>query len=208
MGKQWKPWQTLFYLFSKITADGGCSQKIKRRLLLGRKAMTNLDSVLKSRDITLLTNFHLVETTVSPRVMYGCESGTIKKAEGHRIDAFELWYWRRLLESPLDCKEIQPVYPKGKSVLNIHWKDWCWSWISNTLATWCEELTHWKRLWCLVSQSCLILWETMDCSPLGSSVHGLLQARILEWVAISFSRGSSWPRDRTCVSCIGRWIFF
>ena len=97
---------------SKITADGDCSHEIKRHLLLGRKVMTNLDSILKSRDFTLSTKIHLVKAMVFPVVMYGCESWTIKKAECGRIDAFELWCWRRL-ESPLDCKKIQPVHPKG-----------------------------------------------------------------------------------------------
>ena len=102
------------FLGSKITADGDCSHEIKRLILLGRKVMTNLDSILKSRDITLSTKVHLVKATVFPVVMYGCESWTVKKAERRRIDAFELWCWRRLLrESPLDCKEIQPVHPKG-----------------------------------------------------------------------------------------------
>jgi len=100
------------FLGSKITADGDCSHEIKRFLLLGKKVMTNLDSILKSGDITLSTNVHLVKAMVFPVVMYGCESWTIKKAECRRIDAFELWCWRRLL-SPLDCKEIQPVHPKG-----------------------------------------------------------------------------------------------
>ena len=100
------------FLGSKITADGDFSHEIKRCLLLGRKAMTNLDSIFKSRDITLPTKVHLVKAMVFPVVMYGCESWTIKKAECRRIDAFELWCWRRL-ESPLDCKEIQPVHPKG-----------------------------------------------------------------------------------------------
>ena len=85
---------------SKITADGKCSHKIKRYLLLGRKAMTNLDSILKSRDITLSRKVHLVKAMVFPVVMYGCESWTVKKAEHRRIDAFELWYWRRLLRVP------------------------------------------------------------------------------------------------------------
>ena len=85
---------------SKITADGDCSHEIKRRLLLGRRVMTNLDSILKSRDITLPTKVHLVRAMVFPVVMYGCESWTIKKAECQRIDAFELWYWRRLLTVP------------------------------------------------------------------------------------------------------------
>ena len=102
---------------SKITADGDCSHEIKRHLLLGRKAMTNLDSMLKSRDITLPTKVHLVKAMVFPVVMYGCKRRTIKKAEWQRIDAFELWCWRRLLKSPLDCKEIQPVHPKGDQSL-------------------------------------------------------------------------------------------
>ena len=97
---------------SKITADGDCSHEIKRRLLLGRKVMTSLDSILKSRDITLPTKVHLVKPMVFLVVMYGCESWTIKKAECQRIDVFELWCWR-ILESPSDCKEIQPVNPKG-----------------------------------------------------------------------------------------------
>ena len=97
---------------SKITADGDCNHEIKGRLLLRRKAMANLDSILKSRDIALLTNVHLVKAMVFPVVMYGCESWTIKKAEHRRIDAFELWCWKRL-ESPLDCRKIKPVNPKG-----------------------------------------------------------------------------------------------
>ena len=95
------------FLGSKITADGDCTHEIKRCLLLGRKVMTNLDSILKRRDITLPTKVHLVKTMVFLVVMYGCESWTIKKAECQRIDAFELWCWGRLL-SPLDCKETQP----------------------------------------------------------------------------------------------------
>ena len=88
------------FLGSKITLDGDCSHEIERHLLLGRKAMTNLDSILKSRDITLPTKVHIVQAMVFPVVMYGCESWTIKKAEHRRIDVFELWYWRRLLTVP------------------------------------------------------------------------------------------------------------
>ena len=91
MGKQWKQWPISFLGGSKITADGDCSHEIKRRLLLGRKVMINLDSILKSRDITLPTKVHLVKAMVFPVVMYGCESWTVKKAEHQRIDAFELW---------------------------------------------------------------------------------------------------------------------
>ena len=97
---------------SKITEVGDCSHEIKRCLLLRNKVMTNLDSILKSRDITFPTKVCLVKAMVFPVVMYGCESWTITKAECRRIDAFELWCWRTL-ESPLDCKEIQPVHPKG-----------------------------------------------------------------------------------------------
>ena len=102
------------FLGSQITAGGNCSREMKRHLLLGRIAMTSLDSILKSRDITLPTKVHLVKAMVFPVVMYGCESWTIKKAEHRRIDAFELWCSQeKTLESPLDCKEIQPVNPKG-----------------------------------------------------------------------------------------------
>ena len=100
MGKQWKQCQTLFLGGSKITVDGDCSHEIKRRLLLGRKVMTNLDSIFKSRDITLPTKVRLIKAMVFPVVMYGCESWTVKKAERWRIDAFELWCWRRLLRVP------------------------------------------------------------------------------------------------------------
>ena len=127
---------------SKITADGDYSHEIKRRLLFGRKVMTNLDSIWKNKDTALPPKVRLVKAMVFPVVMYGCESWTIKKAERWRTDAFELWCWR------VDCKEIQPVHPKGDQVLDIRWKDWWWSWSSITLVTWCKELIHWKRPWC------------------------------------------------------------
>ena len=126
MGKQWKQCQTLFWGGSKITADGDCSHEIKRHLILGGKVMTNLDSMLKSRDITLLTKAYIVKS-----------------------------------ESESE-----------------------------------------------VTQSCLTLCDPMDCSPPGSSVHGILQARILEWVALFFSRVSSLPGDGTHVSCFGRQILY
>ena len=115
MRKQWKQWQTILG-GSKITPDGDCSHEIKRPLLLGRKVMTNLDSIFKSRDSTLPTKVHLVKAMVFPVVMYGCESWTIKKAEHRRIGAFELWCWRRLLRVPWTArrsnhsilKEISP----------------------------------------------------------------------------------------------------
>ena len=116
MGKQWKQCQTLFFWAPKITADGDCSHEIKRRLLLGRKVMTNLESILKSRDITSPTKVRLVKAMVFLVVMYGCESWTMKKAERWRIDAFQLWCWRRLLRVPCTArrsnqsilKEISP----------------------------------------------------------------------------------------------------
>ena len=106
------------FLGSKITADGDCSHEIKRCLLLGRKAMTNLDSILKSRDITLPTKVHIVRTMVFPVVVYGCDIWTIKKAERRRIDAFVLWCWKRLLRVPWTARR------SNKSILKeIHWKD-------------------------------------------------------------------------------------
>ena len=118
MGKQWKQWLTLFLGGSKITADGDCSHEIKRRLLLGRKVMTNFNNILKSRVITLSTKVHLVKAMVFPIVTYGSESWTIKKDECQRIDGFKLWCWRRLLRVPWTArrfnhsilKEIRPGY--------------------------------------------------------------------------------------------------
>ena len=111
-GKTVETVRDFIFWCSKITADGDCSHEIKRCLLLGRKVMTSLGSILKNRDITLPRNVCIVKAMVFPVVIYGCESWTLKKAEHQRIDAFELWYWRRL-ESLLGCKEIQPVHPKG-----------------------------------------------------------------------------------------------
>ena len=140
-GKKWKQWQILFWGGSKITADSDCSHKIKRCLLLGRKVMTNLDSTLKSRDITLPTKVRLVKAMVFPVVMYECESWTIKKAEHRRMDAFELWCWRRLLRVPWTAgisnqsiiKEISPGYSLEGLVLKLKLQ---------FFATWREELTH------------------------------------------------------------------
>ena len=141
-GEKWKQRETIF-LGSKVTADGDCSNEIKRHLHLGRKGMTNLDSILKSRDNTLLTKVHLVKAMVFPVIMCGFENWTIKKAECWRIDAFELSCWRRLLRVPWTArrsnhsilKEVSPAY-------SLEY-EWCRS--SNTLANLCEELTHWKR---------------------------------------------------------------
>ena len=132
------------FLGSKITADGDCSHEIKRRLLLGRKVMTNLDSIFKSRDITLPTKVCLVKAMVFPVVMYGCESWTVKKAERRRIDAFELWILRNLLRVPWTARrcnqsilKISPGISLEGMMLKLKLQ---------SLATSCEELTHWKRL--------------------------------------------------------------
>ena len=130
---------------SKITADGDCSHEIKRCLLLGRNIMTNLDSILKSKDIILLTKVHLVKAMIFPVVIYGCESWTIKKAECRRIDAFELWYWRRLLRVPWTTrrsnqsilKEISPEISLEGMMLKLKLQ-----YFGNLM----RELTHWKRL--------------------------------------------------------------
>ena len=113
------------FLASKITADGDCSHEIKRHLLLGRKVMTNLDSIFKNRDISLSTKVHLVKAMVFPVVMYGCESWTVKKGEHQRIDAFGLWCWRRLLRVPWTAwrSNHQTSQFLRKSTLNIHWNE-------------------------------------------------------------------------------------
>ena len=143
MGKQWEQCQTVF-LGSKITADGDCSHEIKRRLLLGSKVMTNLDSIFKNRDITLPTKVRLVKAMVFPVEMYGCESWTVKKAEHQRIDAFELWCWRRLLRVPWTVrrsnqsilKEISPECSLEGLMLKLKLQ-----YFGHLM----EELTHWKR---------------------------------------------------------------
>ena len=145
--------------------------------------MTNLDSILKSRDITLTTKVCLVKAMVFPIVMYGCESWTIKKAEHQRIDAFELWCWRRLLRVPWTARRSNQSI-QMKSVLNIHWKDWCWSRNSNTLTTWCEEVTHWKRPWC---------WEGLGAGGEGDDRgwDGWM-ASPTRWTWVWASSGSWW----------------
>ena len=132
---------------------------------------------------------------VFPVVMYGCESWIIKKAEHLRIDAFEQWCWRRL-ECPLDCKEIKPVNPKENQSWNIHWKDLCWSWNSNTLAIWCKELTYWKRPWC---------WERLKAGGEGDDrgwdgwMASLTQ---WTWVWVNFSTWW-WTGSPGMLRCMG-----
>ena len=193
MGKHWKPWQTFILGDSKITADDDYSHEIKRRLLLGRKALTNLDSILKRRDITLPIKVHLIEAMVFSVVMYRCESWTVKKAEHRRTDAFELWCWRRLLRVPRTArrsnqsilKEISPEYSLEGLMLKLN---------SNTLATWCEELTHLKTPWC---------WERLKA---GEGNDRGLNGRIASltwqtWVWVS-SRSWGWTGRPGMLQCM------
>ena len=147
------------------------------------EAMTNLDSTLKSRDITLPTNVRLVKAMVFLVVMYGCESWSIKRAECQRIDVFELWCWRRLLRVPWTAGDPSSPFQR-KSVLNIHWKDWHWSWNPKTLATWCEELTPWKRPWC---------WEKLKVGGKGNDRgwDGWMSSST-QWAWVWVNSGSWW----------------
>ena len=149
--------------------------------------MTNLESILKSRDITLPTKVHPVKAMVFPVIVYGCDSWTIKKAEHRRIDAFELWYWRRLLRVSWTARRSNQSIQR-KSVLGVHWKDWCWSWNSNTLATSCEELTHWKRPWC---------WEGLGAGGEGDDRGGDgWMASPTRWTWVWVNSGSWWWAGR------------
>ena len=161
------------FLGSKITADGDCSHEIKRLLLLGRKAMTNLDSILKSRDITLPTKVHLVKAMFFPVSMYGCESWSINKAEHQRIAAFDLWCWRRLLRVPWTARRSNQSILKeaspGCSLEGLMLKlklQYFGHLMRRTTTTTTKSL-----------QSCLTLCDPIDGSPPGSPVPGILQAR-------------------------------
>ena len=134
----------LYFWESKITADGDCSHEIKRHLLLGRKVMTNLDSIFKSTDITLPTKVHLVKAMVFPVVRYGCESWTIEKAERWRIDGSELWCWRRPLRVPWTARRSNQSILKEISP-DINWKDWCWRWNFSTLTTWWWRIDSFEK---------------------------------------------------------------
>ena len=149
--------------------------------------MTNLDSILKSRDITLPTKVRLVKAMVFPVVMYGCESWTVKKAECQRIDAFELWRWRRLFGVPWIARRSNQSI-QLRSVLGVHWKDWCWSWNSNTLPTSWEELTHWKRPWC---------WEALGAGGEGDDRGwDCWMASPTRWAWVWVNSVSSWWTGR------------
>ena len=177
----------LYFLGSKITADGDCSHEIKRCLLLGGKVMTNLDSIFKSRDITFPTKVHLVKAMVFPVVMYGCESWTVKKAEHWRIDAFELWCWRRLLRilwtarrsNQSILKEISPGCSLERLMLKLKLQ-----YFGHLM----EELTHWKRLWC---------WEGLGAGGKGDDRgwDGWM-ASLTRWTWVWVNFGSWWWTGR------------
>ena len=177
----------LIFGVSKITADGDCSHELERHLLLGRKVMNNLDSILKSRDITLPTKVRLFKAMDFPVVIYGCESWTVKKAERQKIDAFELWCWRRLSRAPWTARRSNQSILKAVSP-GIHWKDWCWSWNSNTLATSLQELTHWKRPWC---------WERLRAGGEGGNRgwDGWM-ASLTQWAWVWINSRSLWWTGR------------
>ena len=143
--------------------------------------MTNLDSILKSRDITVPTKVHLVKAMVFPVVMYGRESWTVKKAERQRIDAFELWCWRRLLRVPWTARRSNQSFLK--EISPVLWKEWCWSWNSSTLATSCKELTHWKRLWC---------WEGLGAGGKGDDRGWDCWVASLTWCTWVWVNSGSW----------------
>ena len=178
---------------SKITADGDLSHKIKRRLLLGRRVMTNLDSTLKSRDVTLPTKVRLLKAVVFPVVMYGCENWTIKKAECRRIDAFELWYWRRLL-SPLDWKESQPVHSKG---------DWYWVFFGRTDAEteapilWPPDVKSW-----LIRKDC-DAGKDWEQEEKGMTQDESWMASLTQWTWVWANSGDS--EGQESLACCSPW---
>ena len=176
------------FLDSKITADSDCSHEI-RLLLLGRKAMTNLDSVLKSKDITLLTKIHIVKAMVPPGVTYGCESWTvITEGQARKNWCLQTAVLEKTPESPSNSKEIKPVKSWGKSTRNTCWKAWCWSWNSSTLVMWWEQPTHWKSPWC---------WERLRAEG-EEGIRGWVSwmASPIQWTWAWANFGKLWGTER------------
>ena len=156
--------------------------KLKDTWSLKEKLWKKLGSVLKSRDITLPTKVHLVKAMSFPVVMFGCESWTIKKAEHQRIDAFELWYWRRFLRVPWTSRSNQSILKEISPEYSLEGL-MSWSWSSNILATWCEELTHWKRSWC---------WERLKAGEGGDRGWDDWMASPTQWRWVWASSRSWW----------------
>ena len=222
MGKQWKQCQPLFFGGSKITADGDCSHEIKRRLLLGSKVMTKLDSIWKSRDITLPTKVCLVKAMVFPVIMYGCESWTVKKAERQRIDAFELWCWWRLLRVPWTArrsnqsilKEISSGCSLEGLMLKLklqyfgHLMRGVDSWLLILGGSGGRGRRGWQRMrWldgttALMDMSLSRLQElVMDRKAWHAEIHGVAksQTQVRDWTKLQNSQSNlfkSWIRDQ------------
>ena len=197
MGKQWKQWQTLFWGAPVSLLIVTVAMKLKDAYSLEEKLWPTRWRIKKQRHY-FVKKVCLLKA-VFPVVMYGCESWTIKEAEHQRIDAFELWCWRRLLRIPWTARRSNSP-SKRKSVLNIHWKDWCWSWNSNTLAAWWEELTHLKRLWC---------WEWLKAGG-GGDDRGWdgWMASLTQWTWVWVNSGRWWWTGRPGVQqCMeSQWV--